>query len=64
MPNIREEKPKSLPEYLEIIERMQVTANHGLWYRGCGKNSYCLIPSLYRHKKVKKPDQLGKLEHV
>ncbi len=62
MPDIREEKPDSLPTFLNIIEDLQVAAGESLWYRGCGKNSYCLLPSLYRHKKVKTPDQFAKLE--
>lgn len=62
MPNIREEKPDSVPEFLQVIEDLQINAEESLWYRGCGKNSYFLLPSLYRHKKAKTPDQFAKLE--
>lgn len=62
MPRIREEKPDSLPNFLNLIEEFQANATESLWYRGCGKKSYALIPSLYRHKKAKTPDQLAELE--
>ena len=62
MPLIREEKPNSLPEFLSLIEELQNNAEERLWYRGCGRGSYTLLPTLYRHKKAKSPDELTELE--
>jgi len=62
MASIREEKPDSLPGFLKLVEEFQTNAIESLWYRGGGRRSYTLIPSLYRHKKAKTPDQLAALE--
>lgn len=62
MPNIRVEKPKSVPDFLQLIEGFQIRAEDSLWYRGCGMDSYTLLPSLYRHKRAKTPDQFAELE--
>lgn len=62
MAKVREEKPKSLPEFLEIVEKYRRTSGGPLWYRGCGNNSYTLNPSLYRHTKAKTPEDLAELE--
>ena len=62
MPLIREEKPNSLPEFLSLVEELQDNAEERLWYRGCGRGSYTLLPTLYRHKNAKSPEQLTELE--
>ena len=62
MPLIREEKPNSLPEFLSLVEKLQDNAEERLWYRGCGRGSYTLLPTLYRHKNAKSPEQLTELE--
>lgn len=62
MPSIREEKPKSLPAYLALIEEFQNSVEESVWYRGCGKASYELMPSLYRHKDAKEDDKVAELE--
>jgi hypothetical protein len=62
MSKIREEKPNSLPEFLALIEQLQTDVEDILWYRGCGRGSHTLIPSLYRHKKAKTTIQLADLE--
>jgi hypothetical protein len=59
---VRKEKVHSLPEYLELIEKAQEQASGSIWYRGCGNGSYELRPSLYRHLKLKTPDELANLE--
>jgi hypothetical protein len=51
-----------LPQYLELVERAQVRATRTIWYRGCGKAGHPLLPSLYRHQRLKTPDQLADLE--
>ena len=62
MSSPHEEKPDSLPKFLEIVEKFQTDAEESLWYRGCGKGSYTLVPSMYRHTKAKNPAQLAELE--
>ena len=62
MTNIHEEKPNSLPAYLELVEEYQTDAEESLWFRGCGRASYKLLPSLYRHKAAKTPNQFADLE--
>lgn len=55
-------RPKSLPEYLAIIEDGQRDKGHSLWYRGIGSASYQLLPSLYRHKSSTSPEEFASLE--
>ncbi len=62
MASIREEKPNSLPEFLELVEGFQTSVKESLWFRGCGRASYKLLPSLYRHKDAKTPNQVAELE--
>lgn len=59
---IREEKPSSLPAFLEFVEDIQSEVDSSLWFRGCGRASYKLQPSLYRHKDAKTPSQVAELE--
>ena len=54
--------PKSLSEYLKLVEQLQRTAKRSLWFRGVGKTKYKLVPSLYRHPTKKTGDQLNELE--
>jgi hypothetical protein len=61
-PRISEQRPTSLPEYLEYVELRQRKAGHSLWYRGCGLATHELRPSLYRHRKATTPEQLATLE--
>src|ERR1035438_6758334 len=59
---VREEKVRTLPQYLELLEQAQRRAPSSLWYRGCGTASYKLLPSLYRHERLKTPEELADLE--
>lgn len=59
---IREESPNTLSEFVQVVEQIQIRAEEPLWFRGCGKKKYKLLPSLYRHKQYKKPDQFSTLE--
>ena len=58
----KEEHPTSLPDYLSIVESRQSRASQSLWYRGCGSASHTLLPSLYRHTKLKTADAFADLE--
>jgi hypothetical protein len=62
MATVRIEKVTSLPRYLELVEQAQVRAAQSLWYRGCGSAKYQLLPSLYRHQRLKTPEQLADIE--
>jgi hypothetical protein len=62
MPNIRTEKPDTLPKYLELIEKINNDNQGSLWFRGIGESRYPLLPTLFRSKRKKTPEQLSKLE--
>lgn len=62
MPSLREEKPESLSDFIDLVEEMHGNAIDSMWYRGCGKRSFTLVPSLYRHRKAKTSAQLTALE--
>ena len=62
MPRLTEYRPKSLPQYLEYVEVLRDKTGHPLWFRGAGKATYQLIPSLYRHPTVTSRADLQELE--
>ena len=62
MPTLRGKQVRSLPQYLELIEKAQAKASESLWYRGCGSANHRLLPSLYRHQRIKTADKLADLE--
>ena len=62
MPRLTEHRPKSLPKYLELVEKLQRKAGHALWFRGTGIATYRLVPSLYRHPTKTSSDDLQDLE--
>ncbi len=53
--------PESFSDVMQVIEMFQ-EKHKTAWYRGSGKASHALIPSLFRHPKKKTPDELHKLE--
>lgn len=57
-----EEKPKSFTDFISLIEKLQKRSTNELWFRGCGKSNYKLVPTLYRHKTIKKIKDLTELE--
>jgi hypothetical protein len=62
LPRVLEERPKSFQEYVALIEKYQATADRSLWYRGCSNAGTALLPGLYRHRTIKKPDELARIE--
>ena len=62
MPKPDEAQPKSLTEFVELVERQQPAIAPGLWYRGCGRSGYGLLPGLYRHRRYRTLAELAKLE--
>lgn len=62
MPQIEEYRPRNLSEYIALVEKLQRRAGHALWFRGIGRVGNLLVPSLYRHPKVKSHSDLCVLE--
>jgi hypothetical protein len=63
MSAVPEKHPQTFREYVALIERYQLNAGRTLWFRGAGKSSYSLLPTLYRHRKDRTGPALGRLEH-
>jgi hypothetical protein len=62
MPKLRKKIIKSIEEYVANIEIIRNNFKGPLWYRGCGKISYQLKPSLYRHNNSQNIEDLIRLE--
>ena len=62
MAKIPEEKPGSFSEFVTLVEQYQCKSLDSLWYRGCGLSRFKLLPTLYRHRKMKSTQELAKLE--
>ena len=54
--------PKTLTDYISLIEGLRSSLKTRLWYRGCGRADYTLLPSLYRHRTKNNIHALVKLE--
>lgn len=62
MPKPRETVITSFKQYVDIIEKRQSKSKNSLWYRGCGKSTHALLPTLFRHKTAKTKAALEQLE--
>jgi hypothetical protein len=62
MSKLTDRHPRGLPGYLALVEQLQRKAACPLWYRGCGRASYHLAPSLYRHPSLRDASDLADLE--
>ena len=51
----------NLSEYLNLVREVPQNGK-SWWYRGCGKSSYTLTPTLYRHPSATAIEALMKLE--
>jgi len=51
MSTVPEKHPKSFKEFVALIEELQDSGGRTLWFRGCGKATHELLPTLYRHRK-------------
>ena len=49
MPTLDYAEIQNLQEYTKIVQDRVATAGNNLWYRGAGKYSFKLEPSLFRH---------------
>jgi hypothetical protein len=63
MPSVEVRHVQSLEEYVSLVEELRTNHKGQLWYRGCGKVSYELKPSLYRHKQSKTIEDFISLEN-
>ena len=62
MPAVKVRSVDSLEDYISFVEKLRAKRSKRLWYRGCGKASHNLKPSLYRHKKRQTIDDILALE--
>ena len=62
MARVREEKPRTFTDYVQLVEQLQRNHPYPLWYRGTGRARFQLLPSLYRHSAVTAVDKLARLE--
>jgi FRG domain-containing protein len=62
MPKIQIFRPTSLPNYMEIVQKLQRKAHHALWFRGNSHEKYKLVPTLYRHRAANTQADFKKLE--
>ncbi|QKL94138.1 hypothetical protein HI802_18435 (plasmid) [Ralstonia solanacearum] len=60
MAKVPEIKPKSFTEYVQEVERLNGSAEDPIWFRGAGKSSYELIPTLYRHSQKKTVHEIAR----
>lgn len=58
---IKTHTPSSFSAVMQVIEAYQ-EAHDVAWYRGCGKASHGLSPSLFRHPKHRSAEELHLLE--
>src|SRR4051794_34934625 len=59
---VRTEHPKTFGEIVNVIEELRGAQGEDLWFRGCSRADYRLLPSLYRHKKKTTIGELALLE--
>ncbi len=52
----------NLSDFTAFVEKTLTNPDVIAWYRGCGKEDYELIPTLYRHPTIKDVNQLLDLE--
>ena len=51
VPTIKVKYVDSLEDYVSFVEKLASGKHKQLWFRGSGKISHKLVPSLYRHKR-------------
>ncbi|MFZ3290408.1 MAG: FRG domain-containing protein [Telluria sp.] len=62
MPKPTEIRPTTFSDFIAQVESIKSAAAGPLWFRGSGKASYKLTPSLYRHGTKKTIEEIAKLE--
>ena len=61
MPALRVEEVRNLQEFTQLVESLMGGVTQ-LWYRGVGKASHIMKPSLYRHPTISAAEELLGLE--
>lgn len=64
MPVLKTKPISSLEAFISLIESLRRNRTGPLWYRGCGKVSHVLKPSLYRHKTSQTLEEFMRLEKL
>lgn len=62
MPNLVVSTVNSFQEFLAEVDQDQNGETNALWFRGVGKSSYTLSPSIHRHPDVNNSDKLFSYE--
>ncbi|WP_175854552.1 FRG domain-containing protein [Burkholderia anthina] len=62
MTKVPEVGPNNFTEYVQEIERRTAAGTSPIWFRGAGKASYKLTPTLYRHSTKKTAADIALLE--
>lgn len=62
MPKLRIKPIDSFKAYVSFVEGLSGGRDTPLWYRGCGRASYKLEPTLYRHTRSSTIEDLMSLE--
>lgn len=61
--NLKVEKITTLRQFSSFVEKqLQVSKDFTLWFRGAGKSTYTLTPSIHRHSKIDSADRVIELE--
>lgn len=61
MPTITTHNPTSFYQLIHAVEKFQ-SAHESTWFRGVADANYKLIPTLFRHPKIKKIEEISALE--
>ena len=61
MPEVKRHIYENFVKFIEIIERFQKEHDTS-WYRGVGKSTHGLRPSIFRHPTKKKVNEIQTLE--
>jgi hypothetical protein len=64
MSTVPEEHPQSFRDFVALVERLQGSGSRILWFRGSGKVTHQLLPTLYRHRKQRRVADLEILERA
>lgn len=61
--NLTEIEITTLERFSNFLEtQLPKSKDYVLWFRGSGKKSYCLSPSIHRHSSISKPEEIIELE--
>lgn len=64
MATLNEESISNYKEFVAFIEDLRARLGRPLWFRGCGKKTYQLCPTLYRHRYTRNVEEYMKIEEA